>query len=257
MLPSYRTLVVTPERQTGCVGDPRSAVSVTLLERELYAVDDAARLLRVHPRTLRNWLDGYEGRGGARYKPVVRSEPTGRDTMTWGEFVEAGLLAEYRRRRAVPLQHIRPVVEALRERYGIPYPLAHFRPYVADKELVVRLQAESDVPSSVLLVVERRGQLVLNGPAEVFFEKAEFEDEVVRRFFPAGRSSPVVIDPAHNFGLPEVRGIRTEALVELFEAGESIDMIARGYDLARDEVEEAIRFETGRPRDAEPMAVAQ
>jgi uncharacterized protein (DUF433 family) len=37
----------------------------------------------------------------------------------------------------------------------------------------------------------------------------------------------------------------------------AIDMIARGYDLAREDVEEAIRFETGRPRDAEPVADAQ
>jgi len=31
------------------------------------------------------------------YKPVIRTEPTGSNRVTWAEFVEAGLLRQYRR----------------------------------------------------------------------------------------------------------------------------------------------------------------
>lgn len=222
-------------------------MALALLNRELYTVGEAARLLRVNSRTLMNWLDGYERRG-VLYKPVVRAEPTGSDTLTWAEFVESALLAEYRRRRDVPLQHIRPVVDALRDRYDVPYPLAHFRPYVADHELVVQVQEAEGVPASVRFVVERKHQLVLNAPAEAFFTKLEWEDDVARYLYPAGKQSPVRLDPAHNFGLPEIRGFRTEVLFELFEAGDSIEMLAEGYDLSVDEVQEAVRFESTRHR---------
>ena len=228
-------------------------MAVTLLKRELYSVGEAARLLRVNARTLMNWLDGYERRG-VHYPPVVRSEQTGSELLTWGEFVESALLAEYRRRRDVPLQHIRPVVERLRERYGTPYPLAHFKPYVADRELVVQIQESAGIPSGVCFVVERKGQLILDAPAEAFFEKVEFEGDIARFLYPAGKGSPVRIDPAHNFGLPEVGGIRTEVLFELFEAGDSIEMIAGAYEFDSLLVEEAIRFESARPREPEPAA---
>ena len=232
-------------------------MAIALLDRELYTVGEAARLLRVNPRTLMNWLDGYERRG-TRYAPVVRTESTGSDLLTWAEFVESALLAEYRRNREVPLQHIRPVVEALRKQYGVPYPLAHFRPYVADRELIVEVQEAERVPRSVQLVVARKEQLVLNAPAETFFEKVEWHDDVARYLYPAGKRSSVRIDPGHNFGLPEVRGFRTEVLFELFEAGDSIEMIADGYNLSLDEVQEAIRFESTRHRsDSDPDPEAE
>lgn len=226
---------------------------LALLKRELYSTTEAARLLKVNVRTLVNWLEGYERRG-VRYPPVVRPTPTGSELLTWGEFVECALLAEYRRRRDVPLQHIRPVVEALRERYDTPYPLALARPYVADRELVVEVQTSADVPSGLRFVVERKGQFVLEAPAQTFFAKVQFEDDVARYLFPAGPKSSVRIDPAHNFGLPEVAGIRTETLFELFEAGDSIAALGDAYELNPSLVEDAIRFESGQPRSPEPVA---
>lgn len=228
-------------------------MTIDLLNRELYGSAEAARLLGVHPRTMTNWLEGYERRG-TRYPPVLRPEPTGSDLLTWGEFVEAGLLAEYRRNRDVPLQHIRPVVSALRTRYGVPYPLAHFQPYVVDRELVVEIEEAEGVPSSARFVVVRNGQLLLSEPAEAFFHKIEFSDDVVRLLYPAGRAGKVVIDPARNFGLPEVSGVRTEILVELFRAGESIEMLTTAYELDFASVEAAIRYESSRQTSAEAAA---
>lgn len=44
--------------------------------------------------------------------------------MTWGEFAEVRLLSEYRR-AGVPMVHMRPAVEMLRDELDVPYPLAH------------------------------------------------------------------------------------------------------------------------------------
>ena len=226
---------------------------VDVLDRVLYSTSEAARLLGVNSRTLKNWLEGYRVRG-TFYAPVIRADPTGSDEVSWGEFVEAGLLAEYRKVHDVPMQHIRPVVEDLRANYGIPYPLAHHRPYTADRELVFELQARANIDERLGFVVFRSGQLVLNAPAETFLHKVEFEDDVARRYRPSGAGSPIVIDPDRSFGIPTIDGIRTEVLYEAFEAGDSIELIAQAYDLDRDAVEEAIRFEAPRGKEAPQAA---
>jgi uncharacterized protein (DUF433 family) len=74
----------------------------------------------------------------------------------------------------------------------------------------------------------------------------EFEGFVARRWMPFGKGSRVIVDPEQTFGIPTIRGIRTEVLAEAFGAGESVDDLAEGYGLSRDEVEEAIRWELSR-----------
>jgi hypothetical protein len=108
----------------------------SILERPVYGVSEAAGLLGLRSDRTRAWLDGYE-RSGVRYPPVIREEPTGEDLVTWGEFVELGYLREYRR-KGVPLQQLRPVIEELRREFETPYPLATARPYIYGKELVRR-----------------------------------------------------------------------------------------------------------------------
>ena len=71
---------------------------VALLEREVSAEAEAARLLNVAQSTLHSWLEGKTGRGGKVHRPVTRQEPKGTSAaVTWAEFVEAGLLHQYGR----------------------------------------------------------------------------------------------------------------------------------------------------------------
>ncbi|MDQ3502239.1 MAG: hypothetical protein M3486_01290 [Actinomycetota bacterium] len=80
-----------------------------LLEREMYAEAEAARLLDVAPSTLHYWLEGKTGRGGKVHRPVIRQEPKGTGApVTWAEFVEAGLLRQYRRELKVRLLSCAP-----------------------------------------------------------------------------------------------------------------------------------------------------
>lgn len=98
-----------------------------LLEREMYSEADAARLLRVPQSTLHYWLEGGTVRG-KRYRLVVRPERRGERIVTWGEFIEAGLLPQYRQ-STVSMRELRSFIE-LRDGLGVPYPLAHARPFV-------------------------------------------------------------------------------------------------------------------------------
>jgi uncharacterized protein (DUF433 family) len=223
----------------------RRVGDMSVLDREVYGMTEAARLLGLRSTArLRGWIDGYK-----KYPPVIRLESTGSDLVTWGEFVEAGYLAEYRNRHKIPLQRLRPAILKLRKEFKVPYPLAHAAPYlrVANRELLLRLQEEAGLgPRLAPLVVLRNNQLVLSGPAESFVAKVDFasDDGPVDRLYPLDKSQPVVIDPLQSFGAPSVHGIRTENLYELFQADESVDAIAAAYDLDPADVEAAIRFES-------------
>lgn len=217
-------------------------MAVSLLDRAIYSYADVDRLVGLHSGTARRWLEGYV-RAGRFYAPVLRPEPTGQEIVTWGEMVEARLLAEYRA-RAVPVQRLRPAIVKLREEFG-PYPLAHARPLldVEGRELVLYIQEQTGLKSSWQLVVVRSGQLVLTENAERFRLAVEYEDDVVARLRPESRTPGVVMDPQRSFGQPAVRSVRTESLAEDFRAGVSREELADLYDLDVTQVDEALRFE--------------
>ncbi|MFN2568053.1 MAG: DUF433 domain-containing protein, partial [Candidatus Dormibacteria bacterium] len=72
---------------------------------------------------------------------------------------------------------------------------------------------------------------------------------VASRIHPLGGEVPVVIDPSVSFGVPQVHGIRTEAVAEAIACGEREEDVAKAFDLAVDDVRAAIRWELKlRPR---------
>jgi len=215
-----------------------------ILERELYSEPEAARLLRLAPSTLHWWLEGGERRGRT-YRPVLRVEPTGSRSVSWAEFIEAGLLRQYRRVHQVPLPQLRRMIDILRERWGA-HPLVHEQPYVGPgRQLLVEAQDEAGVAPEYQLVAVVGGQLLLLPPAESFVEKVEWSRDVPVRWRPhSDPKSPVRIDPEVRFGKPAVRGISTEVVWEHIEADESFGEVADQFDLTLDEARWAYAYET-------------
>lgn len=219
------------------------AMSVAVLDRPVYGMSQVDRLLGVPAGTARRWIDGYE-RAGKRYPPVIRTDPTGDDVVKWGEFVEAQLLAGYRD-KGVPLQRMRPAIQRMREEFGVPYPLAHFRPLVQGRELVQEIQDEVNLDRALrLVIVLRNGQLAWSPETEEFVEKLDFGTggEVVR-LRPLGKGSPVQLDPSRAFGMPTVRSVTTETIAEEFRTGSAPEQIAEDYALDLDDVHAALRYE--------------
>jgi uncharacterized protein (DUF433 family) len=216
-------------------------VTVEVLERELYSVPVAAQILRVPTSTLRYWLEGHTG-----HPPVIRPEATGARWVTWGEFVEAGFLRTYRRAHNVPMSRLRAFIDELRAAFGVPYPLAHYRPFTATgPRLVLEAQRAASL-GDTLFIETATGQVVLGGPLQQFLQEVDWSpdgDRVAERIHPQGKRSPVVIDPALSFGRPTIRGIRTEAITELLDAGEDPEEIAADFGLRTSDVRAAAAFE--------------
>ena len=222
-------------------------MTTTTLDRPVTTYQEAARSLRMPAATLRTWLDGFS-RSGRPYEPVLRPASTGDLTMTWGEMVEARYLRAYRER--VSLQKIRPFVTALRAEFGVPYPLAHFRPYIdTNRRLVVNLQKELKLPEELWLVFEgRSGQYILNQAIQKdFLDHVEFDEgatDEALRIFPMGKDSAVVIDPRVGSGAATIHGVRTADLAQRFDVfGETPDELAEEFELDPSDVKLGIAFE--------------
>lgn len=222
---------------------------VDLLNKPVYGLGQVDRLLGLRGGTARRWIDGYE-RAGKAYPPVVRERSTGEEIVTWGEFVETRLLAEYRD-AGVPLVRMRPAIEVLREELNTRYPLASARTWLETdgRELVRKAQEKVDLdPSLALVVVRHRQQVLWSKHADEFRRSLEWSEPngaapEIRLLRPVQDIKEVTINPLRGFGEPVVRGVRTEVIAELVRAGDSPDMIADLYELPRATVDAAVRYE--------------
>ena len=157
-------------------------MGVSVLEREMFTEAEAARLLRVPQNTLNYWLEGGNYRG-RQYRPVIREQPRGsRAAVTWAEFVEAGLLREYRRH--VPMGELRAFIDQMRSEFGAPYPLADQRPFVSGKELLSRAQDAAGLAADLCLVATVRGQYVLTPAADTFYKRVTWEGDTAAAWRP-------------------------------------------------------------------------
>lgn len=223
------------------------------LDRPTYQMNEAARLLDLPDKTLRRWLDG-DRRFDKVMEPLIRPEPTGSTDVTWGEFVEAGFLREFRYKQ-LPIERLRPLISALRERLQTPYPLAQARPlYSSGRDLLWREQETQSLDDALFLVVRGKPedgyQLVLSDVARKFVSRVDFEPPeigAVARWYPmGGEAKRIALDPRIAFGLPTINGIRTEALAELRAAGEPVKLIEgvyRDFGISAADIELALRFE--------------
>jgi uncharacterized protein (DUF433 family) len=220
------------------------------LEQEMYTEAEAARLLRVPQSTLHYWLEGGERRGTV-YKPVLRIEPRRSRTVSWAEFVEAALLREYRQVKRIPMAELRAVIDQMREEFGVPYPLAHRPPFVSGRKLIYEAQVEAGLDPEFCLVAAVSGQYVLTAPSESFLERVVWENDVAAGWRPlADELSPIRIAPDVRFGRPAVDGISTAVLWEQAEAGETVEELARTYELTSRDVRWALTYESSTPRAA-------
>jgi uncharacterized protein (DUF433 family) len=224
---------------------------IDLQDRPVYGFAQVDRILGLKPSTAARWIDGYE-RAGTFYPPVIRLEQTASEIVTWGEFVEARLLAQYRSEGARVLR-MRPAVERLRDKLGTIYPLASAKTWlsVEGRELVMRVQEEVGLDRRLLLVVRNDQQMIdWSDRAQQFADSLQWDPvkprsrtKVVTSLRPDPEVKEVEVNPLQRFGEPSTQGVPTEIIRELYIAGDPIEMIAELYQLSRDQVEAAVRYE--------------
>lgn len=221
----------------------------------LYGIGEAAGYLSVPPSTLTSWAYGYErhahGHGSARAMPVITAvRPTRRDepAMPFIGLAEAYALAAFRK-AGVPMQRIRPAIDALATELGLEYALASRRLYTDGAEVLYDYaQHAGDTPegdSARELVVVRNNQRVFTEVVDQYLSRVDFARDGYARLIrlPQYRVADVTVDPDHAFGRPRMArgGAEVDDVIDLFLAGEPVDAVAAEFGLSRAEVEDVLR----------------
>jgi uncharacterized protein (DUF433 family) len=215
----------------------------------LYGIREAAGYLAVPPSTLANWAYGYEHqKAGVRVagKPVVtaiRPERRHEAAVPFVGLAEAYALAAFRQ-AGVPLQRIRPAIDALHRELGLKYALASRRLYTDGAEILYDYAQHADgtpeAESARELVVVRNNQRVFADVVARYLRRVDFAPDGYAQVIhlPQYRVADVTIDPDHAFGRPRFAhgGAGLSDVIDLFVAGEPVDTVAEEFGLTRDEV---------------------
>jgi uncharacterized protein (DUF433 family) len=213
----------------------------------LYAIADAARIVRLSPATLRSWVLGrpYSTREGARHwEALVRiADPPG-SRLSFTNLVELHVLSVLRGKK-VRVDRIRSAMRFIKKEMGTEHPLADVDTHTDEIDVYVEFFGQ--------LVNASRGQATFRPIVERYLMRIERDERgLARRLFPSTRTGEemgprlVVIDPERRFGRPLIAGtnIETSAVAERFKAGESWSELADDFGIDEAAVAGAVRFET-------------
>jgi uncharacterized protein (DUF433 family) len=234
--------------------DPRIALP-------LYTVAEAASALGVPPTTFATWVKGYvrdRPDGGRTYGDALvahtDSLPRSAPSVPFIGLAEGLVLSAFRH-VGVPLQRIRPALQALSSEFGIEHALASKRLYTDGAEVLVdvaeHLDDDGDIGRSINdLVVIRNGQRVFTDVVSSYLKRIRFAPDGFAKLIrlPLYEDADVVADPKRSFGQPifESGGVRVRDVLERFWAGEKLTEVADDFGIRLSDVEDVVRVTSRR-----------
>jgi len=211
----------------------------------LYGFAEADRIAKVTRGTAKRWIEGYSyGRpDGVRVTrpPITLRRPGAGDGVSFRDLIEVVAIGGFKE-HGLSIASIRRIVAACQQLFREPYPLSAYAFKVGGRDVFV---GNGDVLHDVL---RHRGAMAWDEVLGPFLATLDYRDSFAFRWWPLGRSKPIVVDPEFGFGLPVIlgSGVKTEIVRERFEVGDSIEQISYDFNITPIEVESAIQFELNR-----------
>lgn len=198
---------------------------------------DTARYLEIPRSTMYSWL--AERAAGA---PLVHSVPPvkrGWPSVPFVAVVEAYVLRSLRE-MGLRKDKIRVVAEQVRNEFGNPYGLADRRIATDGIDVFVHyldsdeLARMGDQQMPIREVIADYLQYIVWEPSDVYPARLRLSG------YPA--EAEVVIDPQYSWGAPVIARskVPVDAVVGMWRAGESVDVVADEYGLTVAEVEAVV-----------------
>jgi uncharacterized protein (DUF433 family) len=220
----------------------------TLVQTGIYTIPEAARLTGVSPWRIRRWLRGYEfptKRGRHRSEPVWTGQlPPIDHSMAIGflDLVEIRCVDAFLR-ASVSWKTLRLAHAHAQQALKVSHPFCANQFKVDGRAIILELPHISDEPQ---LLDIARNQQVFGRIVRPFLRDLEFADgELPLRWWPRGKGHLVALDPQRNFGHPIIfrDGIPTQVLWRSFKANNSLDEVARWFEISPSSVREAVDYE--------------
>ena len=223
-------------------------MTTPLLQTGIYTVAEASRLTTVSPQRIRRWLKGYEFRvkyGRHRSPAVWNSQLDPIDHAIALGFLD---LLEIRAVDAfinagVTWKTLRQVHDKARNWVGHSHPFCTNRFATDGHTIFLQLRKKNQ---EVMLWDMRDVQRVFDKVIRPFLKNVEFDSgKVPRRWWPRGKNRQVALDPRRSFGHPIIfrEGIATKVLARSARANDSVEEVARWFQISPVSVREAIDFE--------------
>ena len=199
------------------------------------------------PATLRYWVHGRtSGSGGQSVvsNPLIRAPAGAGNLISFNNLVEAHVLRALRTTSGIRLAAVREAIDYAEEALGTTRLLLSDDLAASGRHILLDRLGE-------LVTLSRSGRLAMRQLLGIHLHRIDRDDEARPfRLYPLrpGWSEdrrPVVIDPRIAFGRPTVAGcgIPTGALVDRYDAGESLQALARDYRLAISQIADAVFYE--------------
>lgn len=209
----------------------------------MYSFSEAAHLASVSTTTVKNWLFGYTVRG-RDVPPLFPSSDA--DMVSFLQMIEIMVAGRFRKSalggKSIPFRAVRDAYVNARESLSIEYPFAHMRLEAVGGHIVHFLRVSGSVGSYQTL--DAPEQWTLPGLLRETVDQIDYHHELASRWFPIGKSVPIVVDPRLSAGLPviEGRGVTVQAIRNRFKAGLRIEFIARDFEMEPRLVETALQY---------------
>lgn len=214
----------------------------TQIDEPVYAPTVAARYLRLPVSSLRWWT-----LGNGSHLPVLRIADADGHLLSFRNLVEAHVLSAVmcHDRDRVPLAVVRGVLTFLGERFGSRHPLADPRMDEEGKDLFA-------ARFGALAHASRHGQAAIAAILGSYLQRVQRDGQgeptrlhIFTRGRPEGPAH-VMIDPSVLGGQPCITGttVTTASVAAQFREGASVLELAQAHQCGRDEIEEAVRYET-------------
>ena len=186
-----------------------------------YRIGETQRLTGVSRDSIKRWLQDYPDY-------ILDLKPPWKDGMgrpwtnltrlSFLEFVEILIAGKIKAGRYRDYRQVRQFHDSLAVESGTQFPFAH----------------------RILLDYKEK----LHEQAVKTLEQMEYEDEFVSRWCPHGKDGALALDPRRAGGQPAIKGrrLRVVDISDYFASGESIEALARDFDLTPLQVESALRY---------------
>jgi uncharacterized protein (DUF433 family) len=217
------------------------------LNTGIYTVAEAARLTGVSKERIRRWLRGYHSKlRQKKYSPLWKSQLPPLDNkiaLGFLDLIEAKFVDAFLNKGVTW-----PVIHKVREKAQELYP-DNDHPFCTEKfvtdgcQIIRELHAETGEGCLEEIATDQR---VFKELTEPFIKQLEFRaGAFLERWWPLGTDHNIVVDPRKNFGQPTIarEGIPTQVLARSFKANNSIDEVARWYEINPHSVQEAVNYE--------------
>jgi uncharacterized protein (DUF433 family) len=221
----------------------------------IYSVDEAAHIVRLPSARVREWATDrkshIKGNGKRRTASLILLPDTSEGLLSFINVIEAHILKAVQQSLGAPAPKLKAALVALRKDFATQHPLAALDLYGEGAGVLAKLAAH--------LKASDDEQHELHKIAHLYLARIEWEGHRPMRLYPflsepridgavAEHPKLVSVNPFVSFGRPTVAGtnIHTEAIADLFFAGESVEELARDYALETSFIEAAVRYEGSR-----------